>query len=292
MALLAEAGIPAAACPDVDALAHTLGPDATLVVVSEEAMRSTDVSGLKFWIENQPAWSDLPFIVLTQRGGGPENNPSATRLAEVLANVTFLERPFHPTTFASMARTALKARRRQYEARDRLEELQEGREMLATAMLAGKLGAWSIDVATETLFTSPLCRQIYGLDEGDRFTYPQLLEMIHRDDIGPMQVAVDRSLDTGEDYNTEYRIMWPDHSVHWVQVNGRTLKDDAGKVRGLVGVSMDITDRKQAEQSLRQSKEWLERAVIERTAELERSHAKVLEEINQREKVEDQLRQA
>jgi PAS domain S-box-containing protein len=292
VALLNEAGIPAGACPDLDALARTLAPDTTLVVVSEEATRSTDLTSLKLWIDSQPPWSDLPFIVLTQRGGGPESNPSAARLAETLANVTFLERPFHPTTFASMARTAQKARLRQYEARHRLEELRESQEKLATAMLAGKLGAWSIDIETQTLLTSPLCREIYGLQADDRITYASLLAMIHHDDIGPMQAAVERSLDTGEDYNIEYRIMWPDHSEHWVQVNGRTLRDDEGKVRGLVGVAMDITDRKIAENSLRQSKEWLERAVIERTAELERSHAMVLEEIGQREKVEDQLRQA
>jgi len=290
--LLREAGIPAGACPDLDAMVRTLGPNTTFVILSEEAVRMADLSAIKFWIDGQPPWSDLPFIVLTQRGGGPESNPSAARLAETLANVTFLERPFHPTTFASMTRTAQKARLRQYEARDRLEELRESQEKLASAMLAGKLGAWSIDTETQTLLTSPLCREIYGLNADDRFTYPGLLEMIHRDDIGPMQAAVERSLDTGEDYNIEYRIMWPDHSEHWVQVNGRTLRDDDGKVRGLVGVAMDITDRKIADASLRQSKEWLEQAVIERTAELEHSHTKVLEEIRQREKVEEQLRQA
>ena len=62
-------------------------------------------------------------MVLTQRGGGPEKNPLAARLADSLGNVTFLERPFHPTTLASVVRTAIRGRRRQYEARARLEEL-------------------------------------------------------------------------------------------------------------------------------------------------------------------------
>jgi PAS domain S-box-containing protein len=292
VALLHEGGIPAAACRDIDELTRSLGPHVTLVLVSEEAMRSQDITGMKLWIDNQPAWSDLPFIVFTQRGGGPENNPSAMRLVETLANVTFLERPFHPTTFASMTRTAQKARLRQYEARDRLEELHESQEKLATAMLAGKLGAWSIDIETETLLTSPLCREIYGLKPDDRFTYPQLLSLIHPEDLSQMQEAAARSVETGEDYNIEYRTLWPDKSIHWVQVNGRALRDAAGKTRSVVGVAMDMTDRKAAEDALRQSKEWLEKAVIERTAELEHSHRKVLEEIHQREQVEEQLRQA
>jgi signal transduction histidine kinase len=62
-------------------------------------------------------------VLLTQRGGGLERNPEAGRFLGVLGNVTFLERPFHPTTFVSLAQSSLRARRRQYEARARLEEL-------------------------------------------------------------------------------------------------------------------------------------------------------------------------
>ena len=292
VALLGEAGIAATACPDLASLASTLGDDATLVVISEEAVRLLNVAPLKVWVDNQPPWSDLPFIVMTQRGGGPESNPSAARLADTLGNLTFLERPFHPTTFASMARTAYRARLRQFEARNLLDELHESQEKLATAMLAGKLGSWSIDLATETLLTSPLCRAIYGVPENGKLTYAQLLSMIHPGDLGAIQEAVQRSVDHGEDYNVEYRVSWPDGSVHWVQVNGRTLREPDGATRGLVGVAMDITHRKEAEAALRRVNDDLERRVAERTAQLERSHARVLDEARQREEAEDKLRQA
>jgi signal transduction histidine kinase/CheY-like chemotaxis protein len=64
-------------------------------------------------------------VLLTQRGGGLERNPEAGRFLDILGNVTFLERPFHPTTFISLAQSALRGRRRQYEARARLEELNQ-----------------------------------------------------------------------------------------------------------------------------------------------------------------------
>ena len=64
------------------------------------------------------------------------------------------------------------------------------------------------------------------------------------------------------------------------------------KARGLVGVAMDVTGPKLAEAALRQANELLERRVAERTAELEHSHAKILDEAKQREQIEDQLRQA
>lgn len=63
--------------------------------------------------------------MLTERGGRLERNPVATRQTGALGNVAFLERPFHPTTLLSVVHTALRGRRRQYEARARLEALHE-----------------------------------------------------------------------------------------------------------------------------------------------------------------------
>lgn len=63
---------------------------------------------------------------MTQKGGGIERNPAAKRFLDVLGNVTFLERPFHPTTLVSLAQSALRGRRRQYDARARLEDLHRG----------------------------------------------------------------------------------------------------------------------------------------------------------------------
>jgi hypothetical protein len=111
---------------------------------------------LSSWIADQPSWSDLPFIALTQRGGGPEKNPAAARLSEILGNVTFLERPFHATTFVSAARTAMKGRRRQYEARARLNDLADGERRLHAALEAGRLGTWELQ-PRQTGFQHPSC---------------------------------------------------------------------------------------------------------------------------------------
>jgi len=94
-------------------------------VLTDEAIRSADIKGLAGWVDSHPPWSDFPFVLLTERGGGLERNPAAERQMEALGNVAFLERPFHPTTFISVVMTALRGRRRQYEARARLEALHE-----------------------------------------------------------------------------------------------------------------------------------------------------------------------
>ena len=122
-AMLQEAGLQAAVVRDVAQLVDELVLGAGFALLTEEALPGPTCKLLAAWLERQPEWSDFPFVLLTQRGGGLERNPSARRYLDVLGNVTFLERPFHPTTLVSLAKSALRGRRRQYEARARLEEL-------------------------------------------------------------------------------------------------------------------------------------------------------------------------
>jgi signal transduction histidine kinase len=131
--MLREAGVASLICPDLDSLVRQLSGGMGFCVVTEEALLGRDLRRLSAWIHAQPEWSDLPFVLLTRKGGGLERNPEAGRLLEALGNVTFLERPFHPTTLVSLARAALRARLRQYDARARLEELQASEERLRNA---------------------------------------------------------------------------------------------------------------------------------------------------------------
>lgn len=122
--ILQEAGIEALACRGILHLTTELDKGSGFVLATEEALADADASPLADWLSKQEEWSDMPFILLTQRGGGLERNPSAKRYLNLLGNVIFLERPFHPTTLVSLAQSALRGRRRQYDARTRLQELQ------------------------------------------------------------------------------------------------------------------------------------------------------------------------
>src|SRR5688500_4620478 len=131
--MLAESRIKSSICASISNLASQLNQGGGFVLVTEEALLGQDLRGLSAWINSQPEWSDLPFVLLTRRGGGLERNPDAGRFLDMLGNVTFLERPFHPTTLISLASSALRARRRQYDARARLEALQRSEEHLRLA---------------------------------------------------------------------------------------------------------------------------------------------------------------
>ncbi|VXB83404.1 response regulator [Brevundimonas sp. G8] len=128
--ILNEAGTVAQVCDTLDDLLARMIEGAALAVVVEEMLINGDLNALSTWIEGQPSWSDFPFLVLNRRGGSVERNPAARRLSVTLGNVSFLERPFHPTTLVSAVDTALRGRRRQYEARERIAEIQRAEAML------------------------------------------------------------------------------------------------------------------------------------------------------------------
>jgi PAS domain S-box-containing protein len=114
--ILAEAGLKAWACKSLADLVAELDAGAGCIVITQEAVEAADIKPLFGWLDRQPSWSDLPIIIITEHGGGPESSPRALRLMEALGNVTFLERPFRPLTFLSVVQSALRSRRRQLQA--------------------------------------------------------------------------------------------------------------------------------------------------------------------------------
>ncbi|GAC1547436.1 MAG: hypothetical protein NVS2B5_00250 [Beijerinckiaceae bacterium] len=252
-AMLAEASIGTATAANLEAFVAALRGGAGFAIVTEEALRGADLHGLDAFINDQAEWSDFPFILLTERGGGLERNPGARRLLATLGNVTFLERPFHPTTLVSLARAALRARRRQYDARASLKTIRKGEEELTIALAAGKLGAWTLDIASGRLDASATCKANFGRSPEDAFTYQDLVASIYEEDRDYMIHSVDESLASGDDYDVEYRCIWPDRSLHWVHVKARPSYDAERRPLRMTGVSQEVSERKYAEEALRES---------------------------------------
>ena len=243
--LLQEAGYPALVVHDLPGLCKELVSGAGLAIVADEALRGADLDLLLNLLKNQAAWSDLPIVLMTHRGG-PQQNPSS-RLGEMLGNVTFLERPFHPATLISLIITAVRGRRRQYEARARMEDLVESEQRLQHALKAGRLGAWQLGAEFLDLDCSPSSKAHFGRDEDAPFDYHQWLDSVFADDQPRMQSALQHSLDSGDDFIMELRNVWPDGTVHWVDMRARAIRARNGRVSLLAGVTTDITERKLAE---------------------------------------------
>ncbi|AZE67183.1 His Kinase A (phospho-acceptor) domain-containing protein [Pseudomonas synxantha] len=121
--MLNEAGYSGMVVSNLSALCEAMEQGAGMLIIAAEALRGVDLEPLLNHLHQQPAWSDLPIVLMTHHGGNEQNGTS--HLSGLLGNVTFLERPFHPVTLISLVSTALRGRRRQYEARDRLIDLSE-----------------------------------------------------------------------------------------------------------------------------------------------------------------------
>ena len=120
---LAAANTRAEICPQPDRLLEMLAEAAATAILAEEALSRRDLTDLVDWLDSQPPWSDLPFIVLTSRGRANAATAQKAKEFQALGNVTFLERPVRPETIEAAVRTALRARMRQYEIRRRQETL-------------------------------------------------------------------------------------------------------------------------------------------------------------------------
>ncbi|MCC8956329.1 response regulator [Bradyrhizobium sp. Pear77] len=298
-ALIREAGYYANLCTDLAGLMHEIEGGAGLAVIADEAIKTADLRRLVNWLNDQPSWSDFPIVLLTRQGGGPERNPDAMRLGQILGNVTFIERPFHPTTLVSIVGSAVRARRRQYQTRSILEDLTESESLLQTAMDAGHLGALELHLPHFELEASSTCKSYFGRRGGEQFTYEDLLEAVHPDDRARRLAIVQETIDTGRDYRIEYRVIWPDGSHHWVDVRARAVRRPDGGIKSLVGVCSDITARKTAEI---ERETLLAQLAVERTAlaelsatleqRVEQRTADLMQEVTARERVQDQLRQS
>ena len=298
-ALVREAGFYASVCSDFHQLVSEVESGAGIALIADEAIKSVNLRDLDRWLHNQPVWSDFPIVLLTRQGGGPERNPDAARLRQVFGNVTFLERPFHPTTLISLVGSAVRGRRRQYQTRAILEDLSDSQVLLQTALDAGRLGTLELHLPELRLDVSETTKACFGRRPEDSFTFAELQASIHPDDREQRQQALDATLKLGVDYNVEYRCVWADGSVRWIETRARVVRGVDGRPKTMVGVSADITARKTADidrdnlldqltaerSALAELTATLEQRVDERTAEL-------LKESAARERAQEQLRQA
>ena len=110
-------------CRDVDELIREMQDSVGAVVLAQEAFDQQTIPKIADYLKTQPPWSDCPFIVMTGGGSPSDSALRELRMLEPLGNLTLIERPVRPQTLISIVRSALRARRRQYEIRDNLEEL-------------------------------------------------------------------------------------------------------------------------------------------------------------------------
>jgi two-component system, cell cycle sensor histidine kinase and response regulator CckA len=147
------------------------------------------------------------------------------------------------------------------DARDLEQALKQSEEDLQLALMASNLGTWHWHIGPNRLEWSPACLAMFGIPVGTVMNYERFLAALHPDDRMPTDQAVRTALDQRSDYVTEYRVLWPNGSQHWIAARGRGFYDHHGIAVRMVGVTLDVTARKTAELALRESEERYRRIV-------------------------------
>lgn len=124
-----------------------------------------------------------------------------------------------------------------------------GRSRAEVALELTRGWAWEYDVAKHELYRSHDVSMLFGKPVGSLSpTLDAYLEHIHPDDRERMKSAFTDAISNRTGYDLEFRVVWPDGSVHWMAGRGRTLLDPQGKPCKLIGVDMDVTERKSFQQ--------------------------------------------
>ncbi len=137
------------------------------------------------------------------------------------------------------------------ERREAEDALQESRRQLAAAMAAGRMGSFDLDMATGRVRRDPNLEDLYGLPPGAAASVDEWAALIHPDDRRRLLDEVARVAAEGGEYLLEHRLVRADGTVRWFERRGHTYTDESGRVAGIRGIAIDITERKVAEQERR-----------------------------------------
>ena len=158
-------------------------------------------------------------------------------------------------------------------------EAEAAHERLVLSQRAGRIGSFEWDGASNQLTWTPELEILYGEPPGGfEGNSENWTRRIHPDDIQQAQEQLQAAIASNAPYNIEYRVIWPDETMHWLAVKGEVTEFDAqGRPLHLVGVNIDITERKEAEQRLAAMYQELQ----ELNATLEARVAQRMEALNQ-----------
>ena len=210
-----------AGCPWPDFWQGQGNTDARAAVEAAKAGRAANFQGFATTMAGTPKWWDVHVTPILGTDGKPE------KLLSVSRDITD-------------SRTAAKA----VEASER---------QLRLALHAGRLGYWTLNLATGVVTASDICKETFGYAASDNLTFDNIRAAVHPDDRARMAAARKRTIETGEDYDIEYRTLKPDGSTGWIMIRGQLVRDDRGNPVEWSGVSLDIGSLKRAEAALVES---------------------------------------
>ena len=217
---------------------HLIGPQWDAVLATGETVYMKE-------LPSSPSFATAAFRTST---GPTATAPSTAPRAQSTAS----------SSSATTSPTSCLANRRLRESEARAAASEERFRLALDA--ANGIGTWDWDVNKDLVYADEGFARLYGVapeKAATGVTIGEFTRNMHPDDRGRVERAIERALRTGEEFNSEYRLNQSDGSVRWVSAIGRCSIGSDGAPARFPGVTIDITDRKNTEEALRERNAWL-----------------------------------
>ncbi|WP_438029926.1 PAS domain-containing protein [Sorangium sp. So ce233] len=213
-------------------------------------------------IATDPLWADFRHLALPIGLRACWSTPIVSSRGEVLGTwAVYRSTPGAPTAAdEEVVRVATRLAAIAIERARAERALQEKEERLRAALDASATGTFRWDPATSALDWDENLDRLFGLPAGKTARHiDQFTSLVHPEDRERVLSALERCVLEGADFDLEFRVVWPDGSVHWLLDRGRMVRDAEGRLLYMTGACTDVTVRMNAEVALRQRADELAR---------------------------------
>jgi PAS domain S-box-containing protein len=223
------------------------------LVMAEEALNEELVREFALALQRQPAWSDAPVILLTKaRSDKSRASRLMAAMREPLGPTTLLERPLRPEILVSTVETVLRARRRQFQIRDALEQLQASEARYRSLVLATSSIVWTADVGGDIVEPLPSWEAYTGQTFAE-YCGQGWTRAIYSGDHPQVVPLISSAIAGLRSFQSEFRLRRHDGSYRCVLARGMPVFREDSSVKEWIGTFTDIQDRKDSEIALRKS---------------------------------------
>jgi signal transduction histidine kinase/DNA-binding response OmpR family regulator len=224
------------------------------LILADVMMPGLDGFALLRELRTDPATEGLPVILLSARAGEEARIEGLTAGAD-----DYLIKPFSARELRARVDGLVELVRQRRDAAERVLRaevaaersriaLRQSKQRLEFALNAGRLGSWELDLLDKRVVVSDICRANFGFGAGDSVErHEDLLCRVHPDDVERRRLTVAHAIETKCPLDLEYRTVWPNGHIAWVQFYGEVIYAEDGTPLRMIGVSLDVTARKQAE---------------------------------------------
>lgn len=200
---------------------------------------------------------DLPVVFLSSH-----TEPEVVAKTEKITSYGYVVKDSSITVLDASIKMAFKLFSAKIKEKKKEEALRESEAKLDLALRSSNMGVWQWDiVANRRIFDNQVCHLLGLNPKTFKGTIGEFLAAVHPDDHEKIKAALERVVDQDGLYNPEYRAVWPDGSIHYINARGRLARDEAGRPLRINGIIWEISERKQAEEELKKSKLLLQSSI-------------------------------